>query len=158
MHSSPPVGGCSLRRSGRRAGHSRNQDSSRERPRNRPYILQRPPRRTAALSGPDQVYPVRGRAITSVCYSTLTTVPSLIGFGLETSGFPWLFRGSGRTGRDLRRSTATRSSSYRRRDCLRPRPARLLPIITSETDTTRCKNCGKQRYTFERCQHYGHVH
>jgi rRNA maturation protein Nop10 len=26
------------------------------------------------------------------------------------------------------------------------------------TDTTECENCGKQRYTFEACQHCGHVH
>ena len=26
------------------------------------------------------------------------------------------------------------------------------------TDTTECENCGRQRYTFERCQHCGHVH
>lgn len=28
----------------------------------------------------------------------------------------------------------------------------------STPDTTECDNCGRQRYTFERCQHCGHVH
>ena len=27
-----------------------------------------------------------------------------------------------------------------------------------EPDTVACENCGKQRYTFERCNHCGHVH
>lgn len=35
-------------------------------------------------------------------------------------------------------------------------------MSSEETDrvqrTTKCENCGKQRYTFERCQHCGNIH
>jgi hypothetical protein len=40
-------------------------------------------------------------------------------------------------------------------------PASMTENETSESDiqrTTECESCGKQRYTFEACQHCGHVH
>ena len=46
------------------------------------------------------------------------------------------------------------------------RPISGVRLVPSDADklgdgvqrTTECGNCGKQRYTFERCQHCGNVH